>query len=106
MACPRAAADGGIPLRLFALTLATLIAATALVGLAPAGAAVSHCTSLLNDLTTTDCQHFVCVGRSTSTSYGYTRERCKLSEENVPHPCGPTMYCECTCPPMRAAFLP
>lgn len=93
-------------LRLPALLLASTLLATALVGLVPTGAAVSHCTSLLNDVTTTDCDHFVCLFRSTAYHYGYTYEYCKISEDNLPHPCGPTTLCEpCTCPPPRYPLL-
>lgn len=85
-----------------ALLLTGTLLMTTLVAFVPTGTAVSHCTTVLNDLTTTDCRHFICLFRSSTYHYGYEYERCKFSEDNLPHPCGPTALCEpCTCPPLR-----
>ena len=79
---------GGNPLRLLALALSTLVLAAALAAAAPAATAFTWCTSATNPVKADQCQHLVCVGRSTSTSHGYTRERCSLSEDDLPD-CGP-----------------
>jgi hypothetical protein len=76
-------------MRLFALSTTLLLATAAMLALAPTGAA-DNCSGLTSD----DCQHFVCVGRSTGYSNGYPREECKVDEGDLPNPCGPTALCQ------------
>jgi hypothetical protein len=77
-------------MRLIAIGTTLLLATSALLALAPTGAAGGSCTELTDET----CEHFVCFGRSTGYSNGYPREECKVDEEDIPNPCGPDANCQ------------
>lgn len=78
------------------LALSTL--ALALGPLGAADAAFTWCAEPLNEFRDPDCQHLVCLGRSTYTWNGWTRERCTLSEDNIPDLCHPRLCDPATLP--------
>lgn len=81
-------------MRLFAILTTTLLATVTLFALVPPASAVGWCTEATDELQRTDCQHFVCWGRSTGYSYGYYYERCQISEDDLPGPCWGCCICD------------
>lgn len=71
-------------MKLLPLLAASLVLGAGLAAFAPAADAMGWCTSATNKLPGPDCQHLFCL----YPSYSNGRERCRLSEDDIPD-CGP-----------------